>query len=171
MRGESLQFLDRELGDAAPVVGVVDDGGEEVRGGEHRPAAVDPHGGRVVAEGTWREVAQTTGSVTGQFLSGMRQIAVPPRRTAIDVTTGTPSSADNRSRSISMPRRRAISIMLSASITGRPTCLSSRARRSASRRFEASPTQTIRSGLASLASRPSTTSRVISSSGERARSE
>ena len=39
------------------------------------------HGGRVVAEGTADEVERTPGSITGQFLSGKRQIAVPPRRT------------------------------------------------------------------------------------------
>jgi len=38
------------------------------------------HGGHVVAEGTAREIERTKGSVTGQFLSGERQIAVPPRR-------------------------------------------------------------------------------------------
>jgi hypothetical protein len=73
--------------------------------------------------------------------------------------------------SISMPRLRAMSIMLSDITTGRPTCFSSSASRSASRRFEASATQTIRSGARSVASLPSTASRVISSSGERARSE
>ena len=36
-------------GDPAPVVGVVDDGGEEVGRREHHPVAVDPHRGRVVA--------------------------------------------------------------------------------------------------------------------------
>ena len=38
------------------------------------------HGGRVVAEGTADEVERTPGSITGQFLSGKRRIAVPPRR-------------------------------------------------------------------------------------------
>ncbi len=38
------------------------------------------HGGHVVAEGPADDVAQTPGSVTGQFLSGERRIAVPPRR-------------------------------------------------------------------------------------------
>ncbi|MGH3078966.1 MAG: excinuclease ABC subunit UvrA [Gaiellaceae bacterium] len=38
------------------------------------------HGGEVVAEGTADTVAATDGSVTGQFLSGERRIAVPPRR-------------------------------------------------------------------------------------------
>jgi excinuclease ABC subunit A len=39
------------------------------------------HGGRVVAEGTAREVERQPGSVTGAFLSGQRTIAIPPRRT------------------------------------------------------------------------------------------
>ncbi|HET8607700.1 MAG TPA: excinuclease ABC subunit UvrA [Gaiellaceae bacterium] len=38
------------------------------------------HGGHVVAEGTAREVQRDKGSVTGQFLSGKRQIAIPERR-------------------------------------------------------------------------------------------
>ncbi|RDI73449.1 uvra: excinuclease ABC subunit A [Gaiella occulta] len=38
------------------------------------------HGGHVVAEGTAQDVMQTAGSVTGEFLSGRRRIAVPPRR-------------------------------------------------------------------------------------------
>ena len=38
------------------------------------------HGGDVVAEGAADEIAATSGSVTGQFLSGERRIAVPPRR-------------------------------------------------------------------------------------------
>jgi excinuclease ABC subunit A len=38
------------------------------------------HGGRVVAEGTAAEVERASGSITGQFLSGARQIAVPLRR-------------------------------------------------------------------------------------------
>jgi excinuclease ABC subunit A len=38
------------------------------------------HGGRVVAEGPASEVERVPGSITGQFLSGQREIAVPPRR-------------------------------------------------------------------------------------------
>src|SRR3954463_13318043 len=38
------------------------------------------HGGHVVAEGTAAQVKKNKGSVTGQFLSGRRAIAVPPRR-------------------------------------------------------------------------------------------
>jgi len=39
------------------------------------------HGGHVVAEGPADEVEKVKGSVTGQFLSGKRAIAVPDRRT------------------------------------------------------------------------------------------
>jgi excinuclease ABC subunit A len=39
------------------------------------------HGGEVVAEGTADDIASTPGSVTGAFLSGAREILVPPRRT------------------------------------------------------------------------------------------
>ncbi len=38
------------------------------------------HGGHVVAEGPAEKVAQNRASVTGQFLSGIRSIAVPERR-------------------------------------------------------------------------------------------
>src|ERR687889_514056 len=38
------------------------------------------HGGHVVAEGTAAKVEKTKGSITGQFLSGKRQIAIPERR-------------------------------------------------------------------------------------------
>ncbi|MDO5624974.1 MAG: excinuclease ABC subunit UvrA, partial [Pseudomonadota bacterium] len=38
------------------------------------------HGGQVMAQGTFDEVAATPDSVTGQYLSGRRAIAVPPKR-------------------------------------------------------------------------------------------
>ena len=40
------------------------------------------HGGRVVAEGTAEDIQKVAGSLTGQYLSGRRRIAVPPRRDA-----------------------------------------------------------------------------------------
>jgi excinuclease ABC subunit A len=39
------------------------------------------HGGHVVAEGTAKQVERNADSITGQFLSGKREIAVPERRT------------------------------------------------------------------------------------------
>ena len=39
------------------------------------------HGGRVMAQGTFDEVRATAQSLTGQYLSGARSIAVPKRRT------------------------------------------------------------------------------------------
>jgi excinuclease ABC subunit A len=41
------------------------------------------HGGRVMAQGTAAEVEATPASVTGQYLSGTRSIAVPARRHAL----------------------------------------------------------------------------------------
>ena len=38
------------------------------------------HGGHLVAEGTPDEVMRNPASITGQYLTGMRQIAVPQRR-------------------------------------------------------------------------------------------
>src|ERR687895_1459136 len=38
------------------------------------------HGGRIIAEGTAEEVMRVAESLTGQFLSGTRQIEVPERR-------------------------------------------------------------------------------------------
>jgi excinuclease ABC subunit A len=43
------------------------------------------HGGRVVAEGTPAQVAANTASMTGAFLSGRREIAIPARRTPPNV--------------------------------------------------------------------------------------
>ncbi|WP_219209369.1 excinuclease ABC subunit UvrA [Variovorax boronicumulans] len=40
------------------------------------------HGGRVMAEGTYAEVAANPDSLTGQYLSGTKKIAVPAHRTA-----------------------------------------------------------------------------------------
>ncbi len=113
------------------------------------------------------------GSPRSRITASMRarRSFVPPRRTATDATTGMPSSADSRSRSISNPRWRAMSNMLSARIIGRPTRFSSSARRSATRRFVESATQTRRLGVASLSIRPSTMSRVTISSRLRARRE
>ncbi len=40
------------------------------------------HGGRVMAQGTYAEVAANPESLTGQYLSGVKKIAVPRQRTA-----------------------------------------------------------------------------------------
>ena len=41
-------------------------------------------GGRIVAEGSWKQVARRTRSVTGAYLSGKEKIAVPQRRPVSD---------------------------------------------------------------------------------------
>jgi excinuclease ABC subunit A len=38
------------------------------------------HGGRIIAQGTAQEIEQSSASLTGQYLSGTRQIAVPAKR-------------------------------------------------------------------------------------------
>ncbi|OOG22855.1 excinuclease ABC subunit A [Thioalkalivibrio denitrificans] len=42
------------------------------------------HGGRVVAQGTPREIEAHPGSLTGQYLAGRRSIALPERRVPVD---------------------------------------------------------------------------------------
>ncbi|WP_019277292.1 excinuclease ABC subunit UvrA [Vibrio coralliilyticus] len=42
------------------------------------------HGGSVVAEGTMEDIIATPESLTGQYLSGVKQIAIPEQRTPID---------------------------------------------------------------------------------------
>ncbi|HVO05219.1 MAG TPA: excinuclease ABC subunit UvrA [Burkholderiaceae bacterium] len=54
------------------------------------------HGGRLVAQGTPAQIAEHPDSLTGQFLSGRRRIAVPARRTPWQKTSlleGTPAGA------------------------------------------------------------------------------
>lgn len=42
------------------------------------------HGGEIIAQGTPDEVIQTSKSLTGQYLAGKKQIAIPNKRTAFD---------------------------------------------------------------------------------------
>ncbi|PME29956.1 excinuclease ABC subunit A [Vibrio sp. 10N.286.55.E10] len=42
------------------------------------------HGGHVVAEGTMQDIIKNPNSLTGQYLSGAKEIAVPEKRTPID---------------------------------------------------------------------------------------
>ncbi|MFA0115184.1 excinuclease ABC subunit UvrA [Vibrio sp. 10N.261.46.E11] len=42
------------------------------------------HGGHVVAEGTMQDIIENPNSLTGQYLSGAKEIAVPKERTPID---------------------------------------------------------------------------------------
>jgi excinuclease ABC subunit A len=43
------------------------------------------HGGQVVAQGTPEEIRRASESLTGQYLSGKKQIAIPKKRTKIDM--------------------------------------------------------------------------------------
>ncbi|MCP5471322.1 MAG: excinuclease ABC subunit UvrA, partial [Sinobacteraceae bacterium] len=75
----TLQRL-RDLGNT---VLVVEHDEDAIRAADHvidlGPGA-GVHGGRLVAQGTPREVEATPGSLTGQYLSGRKRIGVPPLR-------------------------------------------------------------------------------------------
>ena len=53
------------------------------------------HGGRVMAQGTFDDIKATAASLTGQYLSGAKKIAVPARRTA-RLPVVAPASAEVR---------------------------------------------------------------------------
>jgi excinuclease ABC subunit A len=76
----TLQHL-RDLGNT---VLVVEHDEDMIRHADHvidiGPGA-GVHGGRVMAQGTCAQVMDTPASLTGQYLSGARQIAIPARRT------------------------------------------------------------------------------------------
>ncbi len=77
---ETLKHL-RDLGNS---VLVVEHDEDMIRAADHvidmGPGA-GVHGGRVMAQGSCAEVMATPGSLTGQYLSGIKTIAVPARRT------------------------------------------------------------------------------------------
>jgi excinuclease ABC subunit A len=80
--GKLIGTLER-LRDLGNTVLVVEHDEQMMRSAEHLvdmgPGAGE-HGGHVVAEGTAKAVERVRDSVTGQFLSGKREIAVPERR-------------------------------------------------------------------------------------------
>ena len=73
----------KRLRDLGNTVLVVEHDEQMMRAADHLidigPGA-GTHGGEIVAEGTARSVARNKNSVTGQFLSGRREIGVPERR-------------------------------------------------------------------------------------------
>ncbi|WP_299132070.1 excinuclease ABC subunit UvrA [uncultured Amaricoccus sp.] len=73
----------KNLRDAGNTVIVVEHDEEAIREADHvidiGPGA-GVHGGRIIAEGTPAEVAANPDSVTGQYLTGVREIAVPSVR-------------------------------------------------------------------------------------------
>ena len=42
------------------------------------------HGGRICAQGTAKEIANSKDSITGQYLSGKREIEIPKKRKKLD---------------------------------------------------------------------------------------
>ena len=74
----------KRLRDLGNTVIVVEHDEEAIREADHvvdlGPGA-GAHGGRVVAEGTAEEIAASSASLTGQYLSGRRKVALPRLRT------------------------------------------------------------------------------------------
>src|SRR5215213_7771793 len=80
--GKLITTLER-LRDLGNTVLVVEHDEQMMRAADHLvdmgPGAGE-HGGHVVAEGAAKAVERNPQSITGQFLSGKREIAIPPRR-------------------------------------------------------------------------------------------
>ncbi len=74
----------RHLRDIGNSVIVVEHDEDMIRAADHLidmgPGA-GIHGGRVMAQGSYEDIEATAGSLTGQYLSGKKSIAVPARRT------------------------------------------------------------------------------------------
>ncbi|NNM58481.1 MAG: excinuclease ABC subunit UvrA [Legionellales bacterium] len=83
-----LQSLIR-LRDLGNTVIVVEHDEDAIRQADH-VVDIGPgagiHGGQIVAQGTPKQVMQNPASITGQYLSGKRQIAIPPLRHPFDLT-------------------------------------------------------------------------------------
>jgi excinuclease ABC subunit A len=77
------------LRDIGNTVLVVEHDEEAIRSADHiidiGPGA-GVHGGEIVAEGKLKDILKAKNSLTGDFLSGKREIAIPPKRTAFDKT-------------------------------------------------------------------------------------
>ncbi len=82
---DTLVYL-RDLGNT---VIVVEHDEEAIRCADHvvdiGPGA-GVHGGRIIAQGSAEQIAETEGSLTGEYLSGKRAIEIPARTTEIDPT-------------------------------------------------------------------------------------
>jgi excinuclease ABC subunit A len=80
---DTLVYL-RDLGNT---VIVVEHDEEAIRSADHvvdiGPGA-GVHGGRIIAQGTAKQIAKTKGSLTGDYLSGKRAIVTPERTSEID---------------------------------------------------------------------------------------
>lgn len=75
------------LRDLGNTVIVVEHDEDAIRAADHvidiGPGA-GVHGGNVIAEGTMQDILANPNSLTGQYLSGVKQIEVPKKRTPID---------------------------------------------------------------------------------------
>ena len=112
----------KHLRDLGNTVLVVEHDEDMIRSADHvidmGPGA-GIHGGQVTAQGSPAEVMANPASLTGQYLSGARRIAVPPRRTPWQ-TAPAPVPAPGRDRSPTAGRQRAAA---TASATPQPLTL------------------------------------------------
>jgi excinuclease ABC subunit A len=112
----------KHLRDLGNTVLVVEHDEDMIRAADHvidmGPGA-GVHGGQVTAQGSPAEVMANPASLTGQYLSGARRIAVPPRRTPWQ-TAPAPVPAPGRDRSPTAGRQRAAA---TASATPQPLTL------------------------------------------------
>src|SRR5690606_12305906 len=73
----------RHLTDIGNTVIVVEHDEDTIRAADH-VIDIGPgpgrHGGRLIAQGTLDDILAVPGSLTGQYLSGVKQIQTPPRR-------------------------------------------------------------------------------------------
>lgn len=74
----------RHLRDIGNTVIVVEHDEDAIRQADHiidiGPGA-GVHGGEIIAQGTYQDIINTPDSITGQFMSGVREIAIPEHRT------------------------------------------------------------------------------------------
>ena len=86
--GRLLSTL-KQLRDLGNTVIVVEHDEETIREADYLidlgPGA-GKHGGQVIAQGTVHDVTQANGSITGEYLRGVRTIAVPKKRRPVDPT-------------------------------------------------------------------------------------
>jgi len=97
----------RHLRDLGNTVIVVEHDEDMMRAADHiidiGPGA-GVHGGQVMAEGRWAQIAAAPQSITGQFLSGQRRIPIPARRRpSYAVAGGLPAAAGKGKRPAASP--------------------------------------------------------------------
>lgn len=98
---ERLVRILRQLRDAGNTVVVVEHEASVMRAADQIIDLGPGHGatgGHLVFQGTWREILQAPDSLTGQYLSGRKQVEIPARRSMAAKASGGLSSSRRGSR-------------------------------------------------------------------------